>query len=328
MSLENRLKGVFEKLPSRELTDGDKPIREFISMAAASGVNAFDEKVIDRYMVDCHMVENKIIKLIINTFDLELDSTYLSLYRHHLGVVKISRDKESIILADELFIYTMISFFITVFSLTYDKSIDNYKRCIKNSVVLLDLQGIKNTIGTFDNEEFNKMAILPDNIINLAMDAYWTSWTFVIAHEIFHIVNKKELLPALEEKEADAFGYKVLMQLIKAQKENKVPKDVSPFYEYLYLSPMMLLEYYKLLDYYKSLFNIPIEHGTHPDPIQRQDYLFELFDSCVPDTIDTTIGNDLYNSFLDTIDLIKEELKIKKRLGKLFDIHIENLEKY
>lgn len=326
--MENILKNQFNNLPNKEFSNGDKPIREFFTMATALGVNAFDEKVIDQYMKDCNFVENKIIDLIANLFDINIDTPYISRYNHKLSVNIICRGKDSIIIADQLFIYTMVSFFMTIFSLSNDRSEDNYKRCIKNCIVLLDLQGLKNVIGTFDHNELNKIAIMPDNVIHLAMDTFWTSWTFVYAHELFHIINNKIMEPLEEEKEADAFGYKILMKLIEAQKLNKVPRELRVYHEYLYISPVMLMEYYKLLDYYKSLLGIKGELDVHPAPTIRQEYLFDLFDSHVPDSIDTRIGNEIYKIFLDTIDLVKEELLLMKKFGKLHEINIENIENF
>jgi len=306
--------------PSRELSSGEKPIRDFITTADAMGIEAFDQSVVDIYKVDPNFIEKKIINYITEIENINLDLQYLSLYSQQLNAFSFSNECESVIFADELIQYTMISFFITVFSLVDDKSRENFERCLKNFIVLLDLQGKKNIIGSHNIDDLVYMSMVPTNVMHLAMDTYWTAWTFIISHEIYHLLNKKELSDYDEELEADTYGYRVLMQLISAQKESKVPKEIKVYYEHLYLSPMMLMEYYKLLDFYKELCGEKLTNNTHPNPIKRQEHLFSLFDSLVPENMDTELGNDLYNSFLDVIDLVREQIKTKKERGALNNI--------
>lgn len=305
---------------SRELSSGEKPIRDFITSADALGIKSLDQNAVDIYKADPNFIEKKIIKYITEIENINLDLQYLSLYSQQLNAFSFSNECESVIFADELIQYTMISFFITFFSLADDKSRENFERCIKNFIVLLDLQGKKNIIGAHNFDDLKEMSMIQTNVMHLAMDTYWTAWTFIISHEIFHLLNKKELSDYDEELEADTYGYQVLMQLISAQKESKVPEDIRVFYEYLYLSPMMLMEYYKLLDFYKELCGEKLTNNTHPDPIKRQEHLFGLFDSLVPENMDTELGNDLYNSFLDIIDLVREQIKTKKERGALNNI--------
>ena len=47
-----------------------------------------------------------------------------------------------------------------------------------------------------------------------------------------------------EELDADAYGYKVLIGMIEAQKQKRMPTEIGIFYEDYYLSPIMLFEYY------------------------------------------------------------------------------------
>ena len=95
--------------------------------------------------------------------------------------------------------YTMLSFFITIYSLENNKSKENFERCFKNCFVLLDLQGEKHTIGSHNIQELEKMSRLPMHLMNLATDTYWTAWTFLIGHELFHLTNETEM-PAYEEE--------------------------------------------------------------------------------------------------------------------------------
>ena len=38
-------------------------------------------------------------------------------------------------------------------------------------------------------------ANMPDLAVVQAFDMYWCAWTFVIGHELFHIINREKLSP-------------------------------------------------------------------------------------------------------------------------------------
>ena len=261
-------------------------------------------------------VEKNIIKYILLLENEDMSPEYLSLYSGKMNSSTIKADN-SIIIFDELLQYTIMSFYLMIFSLACNNSNENFQRCFKNCVVLLDLQGNKNEIGTHNLKEMFEMCKLPKSILDLAMDAYWVSWTFVFAHEFYHAKCTGKTSPLQEEVDADKSAYMILLHLIMAQKNAKIPDDMKVFHEYLYLAPLMLMEYFKLLDFYNSLFGKAIDYTDHPTPEIRQEKLFDMFDDYIPESFDTTIGNDLYNSFLDQIDVLKEQLEIKKKNGKL-----------
>lgn len=265
---------------------------------------------------DALFVEKTIIKHILLLENEDIEPEYLSLYARKMNSSTIKADNSTVIF-DELLQYTLMSFYLMVFSLAYNNSKDNFERCFKNCVVLLDLQGNKNEIGTHNLKEVINMCRLPKEVIDLSMDAFWASWTFIFAHELYHAKCIDKISPLQEELNADRFAYITLLHLIEAQSNAEIPDEIRVFHEYLYLAPMMLMEYFKLLDFYNSLFGKENNYTDHPSPELRQDKLFDMFDDYIPETLDTTIGNDLYNRFLDQIDVLREQLEIKKKKGKL-----------
>lgn len=77
------------------------------------------------------------------------------------------------------------------------------------------------------------------------------------------------------------------------------------YYEHMYLSPIMLFEYFMLFDKFKRLKGETIYYVDHPSPKNREEQIFKLFDDYIPNTLDTEQGNELLNIFLDS----KEELE-------------------
>lgn len=312
-SLVNLYKTLF---PSRELVSNREPMDDFFKYAKEKKIDAFDRKIVDMYINDPHFLEKKIIHYIFSSNNIKIDMDYLALYSQQMNAASISDGENAIVFVDELLEYTMLSFYLTIYSLANDRSPENFERCIKNCIVLLDLQGNKHEIGTHSRKSLIEMAMIPTNIMHLAMDTYWTTWAFIICHELFHLINKKTMSAYQEELEADTYGYQILIHLILDQKEEKLPEEIQVFYEYLYLSPIMLMEYYRLLDFYRELYGQRIIYENHPSPEERQEHIFNLFENCVPDCMDTKTGNELLNIFLDMVDLLKEQIQIKKERKK------------
>lgn len=298
-------------------TDTDN-IRNFIQRSVQSGDSAFDADVVNQYMENSQFVERKIIDSILNMEKIHLDVEYLSIYREQMNVSSIAHEEDKAIIADELWSYTALSFFLTVFSLVHDSGKENFSRCIKNCFVLLDLQGQKHKIGVHNQNDIEQMISFPANIMNLAMDFFWTAWTFVIGHELYHLTAKSHAISAVQEElDADTYGYKILIGMIQAQKQLDIPEEIKIFYEDYYLAPIMLFEYFRFLDHYRSLCGEKVVYTDYPSPQQRQEHIFSLFDDYLPDTFDTTIGNEVLNLFLDATDLLWEQITLKKERGKL-----------
>ena len=257
-------------------------------------------------------MEKNIAEYIIGSECSSIDISYLSLYIQKNNASSIKDKSSPTIIVDELLQYTLISFYFSIFSLMYNSNPDNFEKCFKNCVVLLDLQGNKHEIGTHNTDDLLDISHLPEKTINLIMDAYWMSWTFIFSHELYHLISKVDSTSIQEELDADKYAYIKLISMIESQAKEQLPKEIQVFYDYLYLSPMMLMEYFKLLDFYNGLFDKKTIYTDHPSPDDRQNHLFSLFDDIIPDDFDTEIGNDLFNCFLDQIDIIREQLQIKK----------------
>lgn len=263
------------------------------------------------------LIEMQLLKEILDVSGIEIDFDYLSLYTKELSALSVQTENDNLIIVDELFVFSQLTFFATVFSFVHDKQIKNYERCFKSFVVLLDLQGRRKLIGTFNHNELLKMLQMPEDILNLSMDAYWCAWTFVIGHELFHLMPKEKMEHIAEEYAADRFGYQLLLKMIDAQKKEELPSHLQVFYEDMYLAPLMLLEYYRLIDVYREIVNAEKVENDAFSSEKRTNRILSLFDELVPDSLDTEQGNELLNLFLDATEQLEEELKIKMRLGKL-----------
>lgn len=288
---------------SREEERDEALIRGFIGKFPKN--TPYDLEIIDQYFNDPQFVEKEIIRYILDMEHLDLDMEYLSLYGKQMNASAVKSDEDRIIYMDELLTYTTISFFLTVYSYAFDKSKENTDRCVKNFYSLLEIQGKCHTIAVHSISEILEMITLPKNIIDLATDTFWNAWTFVIGHELFHLTVNKKLSELQEEYSADTYGYQVLLHMMEEQKKDKIPKNIKVYYEYLYLSPVMLFAYFDLLDEYRSLAGININYLNHPSPEERQKHIFEMFDTDVPDDFDTVQGNELLNIFLDSVGFLK-----------------------
>lgn len=310
--------------PSRENDRDEDEIRAFVQKEIQAGNSALNDAAVSQYMENPQFVEHKILNCILEIEKLAIDLEYLSIYRGEMNASSSSCEDDGAIILDELWSYTTLSFFLTVFSLAHDSGRENFSRCIKNCFVLLDLQGQKHKIGVHNADDVKQMASLPANIMDLAMDCFWIAWTFVIGHELYHLTAKDHDASSIQEElKADAYGYKILIDMIEAQKQGKIPEEIHIFYEDYYLAPVMLFEYFLFLDQYRSLCGEKVEYTGYPSPQQRQEQIWALFDEYLPDTFDTTPGNELLNHFLDAEDLLREQITLKKERGKLVSPEIE-----
>ena len=265
---------------------------------------------------DCG-VEKYLFDLIISSNDIYADIKYISLYNRSMNLTSSTLYQKGLVFMDTTLNFFLLSFLCTTFSLSHDKSIENINRCIKSCFTSLDLVGINREIGTYNTKETTKMIALPSNVLNLIGDAYWAIWTFLIGHELYHIVHNESDNSKQDEFYADAYGYKILIDLIIQQSTAKTKDTICPFHQYMYLSPIMLLECLNFLDFYKELCGNMPTYTNHPTPSERINALFELYETHIPDEFDTYEGNIALNHFLESVDFLKNQIAIKKKLGKL-----------
>lgn len=293
---------------SREADRDEKLVYELINNAIKSGNIVYDLNMVNRYMKDPQFVEKSIIEYLINMDRLDINTEYLSLYVRQMNASATQKAEDRIIIMDELLTYTTLSFFLTVYSYAYDNSEENEQRCIKNMYSILEIQGKKHEIAVHDIEDIQKMISLPDNIINLAMDTFWTAWTFIIGHELFHLSVNFAMNELQEEYEADAYGYQLLLHMIANQKRGKVPENIQVYFENMYLTPVMLFQYFSIIDEYRKKSGELVEYIDHPSPEERQKHIFGMFENEVPDDFNTDEGNEILNIFLESLEILKKKV--------------------
>ena len=190
---------------------------------------------------------------------------------------------------------------------------------IKLDMDILQIQGRDQVIGVHNSQDILDMITLPRNIVDLAMDCYWAAWSFTIGHELYHLITEDKTEAIQEEYDADTFGYRVLLHLIKAQKEGNMPNEIRAFYENVYLAPIMLFEYFSLLDGYLGSIGKNVAYSDHPAPENRQELIFDMFGD-VPEDFDTEEGNEVLNIFLDSVDFLKSEKVVLEYSSDKFGI--------
>lgn len=297
-----------------------KDFKDFVELYCSKNEqnkDSFDMSILTMYEKDPAYIEKQLLKLILELNNIPLELEYLTFYIYKMSVRSISDEGNNGILMDELFSYTISSFLLTVFSLSYDSSSQNFERCFKNLIVTLDLQGRRKIIGTHNKSEFSEMLCMPQNVLSLASDAYWCIFSFIIGHELYHLMHKDEKSSLEDELNADRFGYTILINMIEFQKVNQIPKELQVYSENLYLSPVMFLEYFRLYDYFQGLCDANSYTHSPFSPELRERLIIESYFEDIPESFNTDEGNDLLNNFLDAVDMLEEQLKIKFNNGKL-----------
>ncbi len=303
--MKNRISNLYHTLfQSRESQRDESLIRDFITAAQRQEHNPYEMEDVDRYLQNPQFVEKAIIEYILKMENIKLDMEYISLYARQMNASAVKTGSDKVIFVDELLTYTTLSYFLTVFSYAYDSSEKNTERCVNNFISLLQIQGKEQAIGVHDLQDILEMITLPRNIVDMAMDCYWTAWSFTIGHELYHLITESHVEPIREEYDADTFGYMVLLHMIKEQKEGRIPGEIRVYYESIYLSPIMLFEYFSLFDEYRSCIGKVVLYSDHPSPKGRQEHIFDMFED-IPDGIDTEEGNEVLNIFLDSADFLK-----------------------
>ena len=173
----------------------------------------------------------------------------------------------------------------------------------------------KKALGSVNHEKDKQWyRTLKENILQIASDCYWVSWCFMVLHEIGHIVLNHTSLQYDEnqEYEADKFAYDMIINLIEKYCDSD-DEVMSVFRTYTCFAPMMLLDFYRMIDMYQSLIYPEQKQRFNPKPQRRIDKLIDLG----IDTFDISDARNVYNNYLDVLDLFSEQFRIKYDLGKL-----------
>ena len=308
----------FQDFNKRKLNDDGESARAFFKYAKTKSKYHFEESIVSRYLKNPNFVEIEIIKNMFSICNIHLCTDYRSLYCGDINVTSQSHENETEIITDELLIDSLLSFILTICSFDLDQSLENFKRCVKNCIVILDLQGRHNVIGTHNIKDIEDIILsLPPTTLNVSMDIYWATWTFIIGHELHHLLHNNAKKCPQDELDADVFGHKKLLQMIVAQKQGNIPSEISVFHEYTYLSPLIFMEFLDFIDEYKSWNNDSVDYTLHPSPAIRKANIINMMNLYIPESIDTNSGNEVLNIFLERKDELKEQIFIKKKLGKL-----------
>lgn len=306
---KNLSEHIKNTIPKRDIQEGRESVQLFVEMLKRHKIDVVDENVLDCAYENEDYVDEKMLSLILKTLKIDEPIQYIPRYMRSMNAFRAGGT--AVVVVDELLEYTVLSFLFTMYSLANDGSEDNVIRCMKNFYVLEDLQNGRREIGTHNEKQLYEMSVLPENLMNTAMDNYWTIWTFLMGHELYHAIHPDDREGKATELRADQYAYRLLIKLIMKQKNNEIPKELAVFWENQYLSPVILFEMLRLFDVYAELRGKPVVYQEHPTPQERQDNIFSMFENDVPEEMDTEEGNRVLNLVLNSSEYAEDWLRYK-----------------
>lgn len=306
---------IRNNIPKRNIEEGRKSVRMFVEMLKKRKINVIDEAILNRAYEEEDYVDEKMLGLALKALKIDETVQYIPRYIRNMNAFHANGAK--VVVVDELLEYTLISFLFTMYSLENNRSEENVTRCMKNFYVLEDLQNGKREIGTHNETQLYEMSLLPENLMHTAMDNYWTIWTFLIGHELYHAIHPEDRNGKDIELRADQYAYRLLINLIMQQKKNEVPEELQVFWEDQYLSPIILFEMFRLFDVYSELKGKKIGYQDHTTPKERQDNIFSMFKDDIPEEMNTEEGNKVLNLVLNSSEYAEDWLRYKISKEKL-----------
>lgn len=306
---------IRNNIPKRNIEEGRESVRMFVEMLKKRKINVIDEAILNRAYEEEDYVDEKMLGLVLKALKIDEPVQYIPRYIRNMNAFYANGTK--VVVVDELLEYTLISFLFTMYSLENNRSEENVTRCMKNFYVLEDLQNGKREIGTHNETQLYEMSLLPENLMHTAMDNYWTIWTFLIGHELYHAIHPEDRNGKDTELRADQYAYRLLINLIMQQKKNEVPEELQVFWEDQYLSPIILFEMFRLFDVYSELKGKEIVYQDHPTPKERQDNIFSMFKDDIPEEMNTEEGNKVLNLILNSSEYAEDWLRYKISKEKL-----------
>lgn len=293
----------------------EKTLRE----AATREIHCFDPEAARHVLEQPGSLEKKFLgELCRVSRQPEKSVGLLSRYTQDMRVNLLREEDSVVLLWDELLDSTLLEFFMVVYYWA-DRQADDRERvrCFRRMVFLLDAQCLKHDLpDAAGKEDIRRMFTHSERLTVLAADSYWSAWNFMMAHELGHraLEHKPERRGQRDELEADAYAYRLFLNMLVEQKEGNLPSDCRVFGEEMYLAPMMLFDFHDLIFYFAALIYKRDLRLYHPSSETRKTNLFE---QDIPDCLDMTLGNELYNIFLNVIDEFKAWLVHCARHGKL-----------
>ncbi len=269
----------------------------------------YDEDVVDIWRKDPLYIERKILNYAVEAFNLRVNFEFILGMGGYSSafMFKMTDGTASGLFLDEVLDLSIMEVFLTVWAVVYKPEFknlckDKLKYLLKERLVERVKYSRKNPmVDIIQETDMSDLAVIQ------AFDMYWATWTFVIGHELYHLINREVLSVREEEFRADRFGFQLLLRFIKDQKEGILPKEIDCFYEEYYLAPCMLMYTFRAMDRYRT---VPLHYGdsnSYPSPEERMQFIIDLFETDVPDDMDTTKGNAFLTTFLDNFDYISED---------------------
>ncbi|MDR0474165.1 MAG: hypothetical protein LBH43_10905 [Treponema sp.] len=232
----------------------------------------------------------------------------------------VRSDASSIFINDTLL--ESLSHFITVViyhSLDFDNpEVSLY--CYRQLLFIINEECNNTYLLPSENEYVDLIEKYPDlKTLNVATDLYWGMITYLILHELSHIflnhLNKEQII-AEQEYEADKEAYHIFLEMIYCKNDYKKLEFLE---EYIYLAPMMIIDFFSLVTFVDGTINETRYKSYHPPHENRKNNLFKLFSDWERD-LNTEAGNGLYNWYIEVVERFKNDLFNANEKGMLKSI--------
>ena len=262
----------------------------------------FDAQFVDTWQKDPEYIERLILNHIADSFQLTIHFEFIegAWYSSNSFVDKRTNGEASALFLDEVLDLAILGLFVTVWACAYKP--EYFELCRQELLTLIKDVLVDRKSSYIGGMDIIQATQMPNRAVTQAFDMYWCAWTFVIGHEIFHILNQENLSVREEEFKADRFGFQVLIKFIEEKKEGKIVNELDCFYEEYYLVPCMLMYIFQAMDEVRLIPPVYGSDDCHPSPEERMQAIIDLFDTDIPEDLDTTNGNAFLSTFLDTFD--------------------------
>lgn len=255
-------------------------------------------------------------------------------YQRGITICAISRKDSPAIYMDELFQSTLSLFLALCFWWAKDlDDVEMWNYCFQFLFSVFYSQCVLGeAIGEKQLKPFLEILKREPLVLSQASDCYWSILAFLLAHELSHLYLEKvegTVVPASmppskryyyklqkEEFKADRMAYDLFLRLLI--KDSQREEKERTFFEYTYLAPMMVMDYFDLIYYTdRVLHKVWLTDMSHPLPIKRKNQLFGIaYDEKYK--FQTEEGNALYQWFIDVTDkCYKDNLLLKMERHKL-----------
>lgn len=265
--------------------------------------NLVDEDVVRLWSKHPLLIERRILEYVVNRFGLKIYMEYISGQSSSSGarVIGTVNDPEVIMFMDEIFDSAIQNMYFTAFAAYYAADKKDLCRTYFQYLIHKVLREDQLLDPAYRFFNIIREADMDTLAIQQASDLYWNTWTFTVGHELYHMQHMEEANSLEDEYHADEFGFKVLIQMIEDQQKGRLPKELDCFYEEFYLAPCAQMYLFEVLAD-KQLSGEIRKDTTHPSPKERFGRIVNLFDTVVPNDMDTTKGNAMLNTFMDVVD--------------------------